>query len=147
MKILNLFTDGVSKVVDSVGNILDDLVTTDEEKKQIKLQIQEEINKFKNSQIDALMDHEREITKRHSADMKSDSWLSKNIRPLCLAFLTLATVLLAYLTIFILPVEKVALIEPWQDLLKILLITAYGFYFGSRGMEKINLNKTNQDKS
>ena len=67
--------------------------------------------------------------------MKSDSWMSKNIRPLTLAFLTVATVVLAYLTIFLLDEKSVTMVEPWLDLLKVLLVTIYAFYFGSRGFD------------
>jgi len=132
-----LFSGGVSKVVDSVGGVIDELVTSDEEREQLKVKIQKELNNFQISQLESLARYDAEVTARHKADMASDSWLSKNIRPMALAFLTVSTVLLAYLTIFMLPVDKVPLIDPWQELLKLLLITAYGFYFGSRGLEKV----------
>ena len=144
----NLFSGGVDKVVNSVGGVIDELVTSDEERKQLKIEMQKELNSFKLAQLESLAKYDAEVTSRHKADMISDSWLSKNIRPLALAFLTVSTVVLAYLTIFILPVEKVSLIEPWQELLKILLITAYGFYFGSRGIEKfrsIGMKKKNDN--
>jgi len=69
--------------------------------------------------------------------MRSDSWLSKNIRPCVLAFLIVSTVLLAYLSIFILDADKSELIAPWVELLKVLDIAVIGFYFGSRGLEKV----------
>jgi hypothetical protein len=141
----DLFAGGVAKVVDSVGNAIDKLSTTDEEKKQLKLKMEEQLNRFKESQLSALANYDKEITQRHKTDMTSDSWLSKNIRPLALLFLTVSTVLLAYLTIFILDIEKVALITPWLDLLKILLVTTYVFYFGSRGFEKVQSIKAKRE--
>ena len=84
---------------------------------------------------------DKEITARHAADMMSDSWLSKNIRPISLIFLTASTVLLAYLTIFFLNVEKVELLESWLVLLTTLLVIVYAFYFGSRGVEKFQAIK------
>lgn len=137
----DLFSGGIAEVVDSIGSAIDNLTTTDEEKKKLKIEMEKELNKFKESQLSALANYDKEITQRHANDMTSDSWLSKNIRPLALAFLTVSTVLLAYLTIFILKPEKVALINPWHDLLKVLLVTTYVFYFGSRGFEKIQTIK------
>ncbi|MFV1982651.1 MAG: 3TM-type holin [Thiohalomonadales bacterium] len=138
----DFFSSNVSNLVDSVGNTIDKLVTSDEERETLKIKMTEELNKLKSIQIDAISKYDSEISKRHLADMQSDSWLAKNIRPLSLAFLTVSTVLLAYLTIFILSVEKIALIDPWLDLLKTLLITVYAFYFGSRGFEKVNSIKS-----
>jgi len=74
-----------------------------------------------------------EISKRWSADMGSDSWLSKNVRPMMLIFLTVSTWLLILMDS--LNIEFIVGIE-WIDLLKSLLITTYVAYFGSRGFEK-----------
>jgi hypothetical protein len=78
----------------------------------------------------------QEITKRWESDMVSDSWLSKNVRPLSLMFLTFIITLLMFTDS----------IEGWNfdvkadyiDLMKALLITVYFAYFGSRGAEKYN---------
>jgi len=73
------------------------------------------------------------ISDRWSSDMKSDSWLSKNTRPMTLIFLTIA------MTIFIV-LDSTILLEikdGWVSLLEALLITVYVAYFGSRGAEKI----------
>lgn len=73
------------------------------------------------------------ISDRWASDMKSDSWLSKNTRPMTLIFLTLA------MTIFIV-LDSTILLEikdGWVSLLEALLITVYVAYFGSRGAEKI----------
>tara|TARA_R100001443_G_C3344270_1_gene175207 strand:+ start:442 stop:897 length:456 start_codon:yes stop_codon:yes gene_type:complete len=73
------------------------------------------------------------ISRRWESDMKSDSWLSKNTRPMTLIFLTLS------MTIFIV-LDSTVLLEiktGWVSLLEALLITVYVAYFGSRGAEKI----------
>ncbi len=73
------------------------------------------------------------ISSRWSSDMKSDSWLSKNTRPMTLIFLTLA------MTLFIV-LDSTVVLEiktGWVSLLEALLITVYVAYFGSRGAEKI----------
>tara|TARA_B000000557_G_C20628396_1_gene381178 strand:+ start:113 stop:574 length:462 start_codon:yes stop_codon:yes gene_type:complete len=73
------------------------------------------------------------ISSRWASDMTSDSWLSKNTRPLTLIYLTLA------MTIFIV-LDSTVLLDinnGWVSLLEALLITVYVAYFGSRGAEKI----------
>ena len=75
----------------------------------------------------------QEVSKRWSADMSSDSWLSKHVRPMMLIFLTISTWCLILMDS--LNIEFAVGIE-WIDLLKSLLITTYVAYFGSRGFEK-----------
>ena len=78
------------------------------------------------------------VSKRWDSDMKSDSWLSKNTRPLTLIYLTLASTILIIIDSFhtMFDVDTA-----WVELLKTLLITVYVAYFGSRGAEKITINK------
>jgi len=79
----------------------------------------------------------QEISKRWQYDMQSDSWLSKNIRPLCLAFLT-ATLFLYIILDSSLEGFKIA--PNWIDLLSSLLLLVYGGYFGARSVEKVTKN-------
>jgi hypothetical protein len=74
-----------------------------------------------------------EVSKRWDSDMKSDSWLSKNTRPMSLIFLTLSMVLLILLDSF---EWDFHVSEGWVSLLQTLLVTVYVAYFGSRGAEK-----------
>ena len=74
------------------------------------------------------------VTQRWSADMKSDSWLSKNVRPLSLIFLTVTTVTLIYLDFY--HGDELDVPSEWIELLKSLLLGVYIAYFGSRGIEK-----------
>ena len=75
----------------------------------------------------------QEVSKRWSADMSSDSWLSKNTRPMMLIFLTVSTW-------FLIVIDSLNIAfgvnTEWIELLKSLLLTCYIAYFGSRGMEK-----------
>lgn len=73
------------------------------------------------------------VSQRWTSDMQSDSWLSKNVRPLSLVFLTIATIILIYLDSFAIDFEVPS---EWIDLLKSLLLGIYIAYFGSRGVEK-----------
>ncbi len=68
-------------VIKDVGDVIDKLTTTDEEKLQIKKDIQVIVEK-------ATANAEDQITKRWESDMTSDSWLSKNTRPMALIFLS-----------------------------------------------------------
>jgi len=80
---------------------------------------------------------ESEVTKRWQADLNSDSWLSKNIRPLTLSFL------LINMFIFIMldsSLEGFKIDIEWIHLLKGLLMTAVGGYFVIRGVEKVTNN-------
>lgn len=131
-----LFSKGATELVGAVGGIIDNLHTSDDEKLAAKARLQSIVMAHNKVQMSFVAQYDQEITKRHETDMKSDSWMSKNIRPLVLAFLTVSTIILAYLTIFILEPSDVALVQPWIELLKILLVTVYAFYFGSRGIEK-----------
>ena len=89
--------------------------------------------------IELDMQELKEISSRWRADMKSDSWLSKNTRPLALVFLTASAVLMMAIDSFHLQFD---VDESWINLLKTLLVTVYVAYFGSRGAEKITkINK------
>ena len=81
----------------------------------------------------------KEVSSRWRADMKSDSWLSKNTRPLALVFLTVSSIFMMAVDSFHLQFD---VDESWINLLKTLLVTVYVAYFGSRGAEKITkINK------
>lgn len=83
----------------------------------------------------------QEVTKRWSADMTSDSWLSKNVRPLVLIFLTVA------MSVFIIidsSSDGFDVKEDWISLLSSLLLLVYGAYFGGRSLEKIQKMRGNK---
>ncbi len=107
--------------------IVDEVITSQEEKLQLKNELQKIINDH-----EAVID--QELTKRWEADMKSDSWLSKNIRPLTLAFLVVSSVLLIFIDAGVI---SFVVDEEWKDLLKMVLMTTIGAYFGGRSYEKI----------
>ena len=85
----------------------------------------------------------QEISKRWSSDMTSDSWLSKNTRPMTLIFLTISTILFIFSDSF---TDSFKVETEWVDLLKSLLITVYVAYFGSRGAEKFKSIGNNNNK-
>ena len=127
MSILNkIFSGGAKELVEGVGGVLDNLTTTKEEKLEAQRKIQELVSDYETKM-------EQNITDRWKADMNSDSWLSKNVRPLVLIFLVVSTVLMIFIDAGTIAFEVEA---KWTDLLQIVLITVIGAYFGGRTMEK-----------
>ena len=121
-----IFSAGAGELVKSVGGVIDNLHTSKEEKLAAEQKIQELVAKYETEM-------EKEISTRWQADMASDSWLSKNVRPLVLIFLVVCTVLM----IFIDAGSISFVVEPkWTDLLQLVLITVIGAYFGGRTLEK-----------
>ena len=116
---------GVS-IAEKLGGVVDKFVRTKDEKAEFEKQMTE-----------IFMSHElsleKEITSRHAADMQSDSWLSKNIRPL----LTIFSLILY--TLFVISdgnIEEFNIANQYVDLLGQIVIMSLGFYFTSRGIEK-----------
>jgi hypothetical protein len=147
--ISGIFSKGTADVVTSVGKTIDSLITSDEERLILKNKLQEEMNDLQKKGIDAVSEYDKQITERHKNDMNSDSWLSKNTRPMVLIGLTIATVVLAYLTIFVdLNDKQLGALESWLPLLQTLLITVFSFFYGSRGIEKVqNLRNNKSNKN
>mgnify|MGYP003637302280 CR=1 len=86
----------------------------------------------------------QEVTKRWESDMKSDSWLSKNTRPLCLIFLSVMTI--AFIWVDSHHEISFTVEQEWIGLLKTLVTTVYVAYFGSRGAEKFKTISNNNNK-
>ena len=121
-----IFSGGAADLVKGVGSVVDNLPTSKEEKLEAERKIKELIADYETKM-------EANITDRWKADMNSDSWLSKNVRPLILIFLVVSTVLMIFIdagTIQFVVEEK------WTDLLQLVLITVIGAYFGGRSFEK-----------
>jgi hypothetical protein len=122
----SLFSGGAADLVKGVGGVIDNLHTSKEEKLAAEQKIKELVSSYE-TQMEA------NITDRWKADMNSDSWLSKNVRPLVLIFLVVCTVLMIFIdagTISFTVEQK------WTDLLQLVLITVIGAYFGGRSFEK-----------
>ena len=123
----NLLSGGASKLVDSVGGVLDNLTTSKEEKLEAQRKIKELMANYE-------VEMEKNITGRWEADLKSDSWLSKNVRPLVMIFLIVCTMLLIFIDAGAL---KFNVKDSYVDLLQLVLITVIGAYFGGRSLEKV----------
>ena len=127
----NLFSGGAKELVEGVGGVIDNLHTSDEEKLAAEQKVKELVANYE-------IEMEKNITDRWKADMNSDSWLSKNIRPLVLAFLVVCTVLMIFIDAGSI---NFVVEQKWTDLLQLVLITVIGAYFGGRSFEKAKKTK------
>ena len=123
----NLLSGGAADLIKGVGGVIDDLHTSGEEKLAAEQKIKELVSSYE-------IEMEKNITERWKMDMQSDSWLSKNIRPLVLVFLVVATVLLIFIDAGAI---SFTVQDKWTDLLQLVLITVIGAYFGGRSLEKV----------
>jgi hypothetical protein len=129
-KLLSLLSGGIIK---DVGNVIDKLTTTDEERLAAKQKIQELLEK-------ADQDAQTQVTERWKMDMQSDSFLSKNIRPLVLVYLTSIFTILAFADG---NVGGFVVAEDYIPIFQSLLITVYGAYFVGRTWEKSKKSNNN----
>ena len=121
-----IFSSGASDLVGSIGGVVDNLTTSKEEKLEAERKIKELVSNYE-------VEMEKTITDRWKSDMASDSWMSKNVRPLVLIFLVVSTVLMIFIDAGVLSFNVEA---KWTDLLQLVLITVIGAYFGGRSLEK-----------
>ena len=122
-----IFSSGASNLVKEVGGVIDNLTTSKEEKLEAERKIKDMIMGYE-------AEMQKQVTERWKVDMTSDSWLSKNIRPLVLIFLVTSTILLIFIDAGLLKFEVKS---SWVDLLQLVLITVIGAYFGGRSLEKV----------
>ena len=122
-----IFSGGAAELIKGVGGVIDNLHTSAEEKLAAEQKIKEMVMGYE-------AEMQKQITERWKMDMNSDSWLSKNIRPLVLVFLVVATVLLIFIDAGTINFKVQ---DKWTDLLQLVLITVIGAYFGGRSLEKV----------
>jgi mannitol-specific phosphotransferase system IIBC component len=108
-------------------NIIDEVVTSKEERMTLK-------NAMQKMLLDSEAVVQENVTERWKADMNSDSWLSKNVRPMVLIFLVLCTMLLVFIDAGFIDFKVE---DKWISLLEITLLTVIGAYFGGRSIEKV----------
>ena len=126
-KILSkLFGSAGSNIAEKISDIVDKHTFSKVEKAQLEKELEQIF-------IKAELDLESEITKRHSNDMVSDSWLSKNIRPLLTIF---SLILYTIFSITDLNIGDFNIQNSYVDMLGQIVIMSLGFYFTSRGIEK-----------
>ena len=124
---LNVLTGLAGKLLPEAGKILDELVTSGEEKAAAKQKLEE---LFVRAEADA----QKEVTERWNAVMKSGNWLASNIRPITLIFLTSV---FAVLSVTDGNIGEFAIGDAYKPIYQTLLLTVYGAYFAGRSIEKI----------
>jgi len=122
-----ILTNILSNLLPKADKIIDEVITSQEEKMQLKNELQKIIQ-----EQEALI--EKEVTKRWESDMNSDNWLSKNIRPMSLIFITVVFTIISFADGNI---GQFTLNQEYRPIYQSLLLLCYGAYFGSRGLEKI----------
>ena len=123
----NIFSGGAAELVKGVGGVIDNLHTSKEEKLAATQKIQQLVS-------DHQAKMEQNITDRWTVDMKSDSWLSKNVRPMVLIFLVICTVLMIFIDAGAVTFNVE---EKWTDLLQLVLMTTIKVFISRRSVEKL----------
>jgi hypothetical protein len=127
-KILSKLFGGIgTSIAEKISGIIDKHTFSKVEKAEFEKEMTE-------VWINAEADIQKNVTERWKTDMNSDSWLSKNVRPLVLIFLVVSTVLMVFIDAGVISFEVK---DNWIDLLQLVLITVIGAYFGGRSYEKI----------
>ena len=124
---INILTGLAGKLLPEAGKILDELITSGEEKAAAKQKLEE---LFVRAEADA----QKEVTERWNADMKSGNWLASNISPITLIFLTSV---FAVLSVSDGNIGEFAIGDAYKPIYQTLLLTVYGAYFAGRSIEKI----------
>lgn len=130
-KILEKIFGVGSSVVDDVANALDRFIRTKEDRDAFEKEMTEIF-------VRAEAEMQKNVSDRWKYDMESDSWLSKNVRPLVLVFLIFSTMLLIFIEGGAIHFD---IKEEWIGLLQVILLTVIGAYFGGRSIEKVNRNR------
>ena len=118
-------------------SIIDEVFTSKEEKLTLK-------NAMQKMLLDSEATVQENVTERWKSDMNSDSWLSKNVRPLVLMFLVVCTMILVFIDAGVIDFKVE---ERWINLLEITLLTVIGAYFGGRSIEKVRDTNAKHSKT
>tara|TARA_B100000780_G_C21126503_1_gene457278 strand:- start:2627 stop:3019 length:393 start_codon:yes stop_codon:yes gene_type:complete len=122
-----IFGSGAVSIAGKVADIADRFIQTKEEKAEFEIMI-------KKLFLEAESEMQKNVTERWKTDLTSDSWLSKNVRPMTLIFLVTCTMLLVFIDAGSI---DFVVEDKWTSLLEIVLITVIASYFGGRSWEKI----------
>ena len=131
----------IAALLDVGMKVLDKVIPDPEAKAKAQVALMEMQQKGELAQIQADTAEQQELTKRHEADMASDSWLSKNIRPMTLVF-----ILITYTAFGLMSAWDVEVNQKYVELLGQWGMLIMSFYFGGRTLEKILAMKENAKK-
>ena len=127
-------------ILDIGTKVLDKVLPDPEAKAKAQAALMEMQQKGELAQLQADMNEQDNLTKRMEADMKSDSWLSKNIRPMTLIFILVIYTVFGFMSAWDLEVNG-----PYVELLGQWGMLIMSFYCGGRTLEKI-MNMKGKDK-
>ena len=127
--------DIFKSLIGNASGIIDEVVTTKEEKLSLKLKMKELLA---NAEVSA----QEQVTRRREADAKA-GWLPANIRPLTLAFLTIMLVVMSF---FDGNVGEFKMNPMYGPIYTQLLLVVYSAYFAGRSFEKIKSINKNKSK-
>ena len=116
----------IGKVADGAKDVITNVQNN-------RMTIEQGLQELEKIKIQAQQDSKKEITARWQSDMKSDSWLSKNVRPLVLMYMVFCTTLLVFIDAGVISFDVKS---NWIDLLQLVLMTVIAAYFGGRSYEK-----------
>ena len=133
--------DPVSAIFDVGGKLIDKLIPDPQAKAKAQLDLLQMKQSGELAALQADSTEMQELTKRLQADMASDSWLSKNIRPMTLVF-----ILVTYTTFGLMSAWDVEVNQKYVELLGQWGMLIMSFYFGGRTLEKILAMKENAKK-
>jgi len=131
---------GIDDIIGVGMKLVDKLIPDPEAKAKAQLDLAQLAQNGELQKIQADMNEAQELTKRLQADMASDSWLSKNIRPM-----TLIAILAGYFTFAMLSAFNIETNKSYVELLGQWGMLIMSFYFGGRTLEKIIDMKSKKD--
>ena len=128
MSFFSFLSKSAGSLIDGVKSLVDEVSTTDEEKQQLTNNLTNMINQF-------VINLESVLNERHKTDMMSDSWLSKNIRPLLLLIAIIAIPFFAFIDgVF----SGFQVDKKYLEILEIIIMAGIGFYYTGRTVEKVS---------
>ena len=122
----------LTAILDVGSKLIDKLIPDPEAKARAQVQLLEMQQRGELAQLQADTNEQDNLTKRQQADMSSDSWLSKNIRPMTLIF-----ILMAYTVFGLMSAWEIEVNQAYVELLGQWGMLIMSFYFGGRTLEKI----------
>lgn len=130
---------GIEAILKIGEKVLDRVIPDPAAKAEAQAKLMEMAQRGELAQLQADTAEQQELTKRHESDMNSDSWLSKNIRPMTLVF-----ILLTYTSFGLMSAWDIEVNNNYVELLGQWGMLIMSFYFGGRTLEKIMDMKSKQ---
>jgi hypothetical protein len=132
---------GIDDIISTGLKIIDKVIPDPAAKAAAQLELQKIANEGKLAELQADMNEQNNVSDRWKADLQSDSWLSKNVRPM-----TLVALLVAYFIFATASAFEIIVKPEYVNLLGQMIMLIVSAYFGGRTLEKIMSMKAKNDK-